>query len=274
MERLLGILNGYRKKSLTLEEEHEAIVNVLDSLCSLLLVDECSEHFRRLQGFELLMILCKKQSELRRHVIKVFDYALTQHELPSSAKNGRYFVEKGGLPIVFGVFMQSAKKKKGDLVIKLTKEDQQEDEQHVLNILVGLLISTEGLIHERVLFKFIENTFEKLQRLFELHIKLWQPLAEFELDKFEAPEEVQYLAEDYGLDRIERADLLIGLLQTSQEAEKLSEGDSITGKIKEFMKFNGVSFQQIKQVLRLGLVRADEESLYTKAVLRVYEQLP
>jgi len=140
MERLLCILNGYRKKSISLEEEHEALVNVLDGLCSLLLVDECAEQFRRLQGFELLMSLSKKQGELRRHIIKLFDYAVTQHELPSSAKNARYFIEKGGLPIVFGVFMQSGKKKKGDLVIKLTKEDHEQDEQHVLNILVGLLI--------------------------------------------------------------------------------------------------------------------------------------
>ena len=37
MERILGILNIYRKKKLELEEEHEALVNLINSLCTLLL---------------------------------------------------------------------------------------------------------------------------------------------------------------------------------------------------------------------------------------------
>lgn len=77
MERLLGILNSYRKKTLELEEEHEALVNVIDTLCSIILVQECQDHFRHLQAFELLLSLSKKQPELRRHILKVFDYALS-----------------------------------------------------------------------------------------------------------------------------------------------------------------------------------------------------
>lgn len=60
--------------------------------------------------------------------------------------------------------------------MKLTADEIQADEVHTLNIFIGLLINSlsdekEGglVIHERVLFKFIENDFEKLQRLFELH---------------------------------------------------------------------------------------------------------
>ena len=32
--------------------------------------------FRRLEGFELLISICKKEKLLRRHAVKVFDYAL------------------------------------------------------------------------------------------------------------------------------------------------------------------------------------------------------
>ena len=60
MERILGILNTYRKKALELEEEHEALVNLTDALCSLLMVEENLEVFRKLQGFELLFSLLKK----------------------------------------------------------------------------------------------------------------------------------------------------------------------------------------------------------------------
>lgn len=37
IERILGILNSYRKKTLELEEEHEALVNLNNILCSLML---------------------------------------------------------------------------------------------------------------------------------------------------------------------------------------------------------------------------------------------
>ena len=38
MERILGILNKYRKdKNITLEEEHEALVNLFDILCALIM---------------------------------------------------------------------------------------------------------------------------------------------------------------------------------------------------------------------------------------------
>ncbi len=60
MERILGILNTYRKKTLELEEEHEALVNLTDAICSLLMVEENLEVFRKLQGFELLFSLLKK----------------------------------------------------------------------------------------------------------------------------------------------------------------------------------------------------------------------
>lgn len=60
LERILGILNIYRKKKLELEEEHEALVNLIDLLCTLLLHQEISDHFRNIQGFELLISLSKK----------------------------------------------------------------------------------------------------------------------------------------------------------------------------------------------------------------------
>ena len=76
LERILGILNTYRKKKLELEEEHEALVNLIDIICTLLMQQEITDHFRHIQGFDLLISLCRKQSELRRHIIRVFDYSL------------------------------------------------------------------------------------------------------------------------------------------------------------------------------------------------------
>ena len=48
LEKILGILNSYRKKTLELEEEHEALVNLNNILCSLMLQQEAADHFRHL----------------------------------------------------------------------------------------------------------------------------------------------------------------------------------------------------------------------------------
>ena len=81
----------------------------------------------------------------------------------------------------------------------MNKEDFHDDDKHVLSSILGLLINSqtkeEGgvVIHERVVFKFIENSFEKLQRLFELHLKYYSQVEDFDLSKFEDAEEIEYL---------------------------------------------------------------------------------
>ena len=48
LERILGILNGYRRRKIELEEEHEALVNLIDAICSILMVQDCLDQFKRL----------------------------------------------------------------------------------------------------------------------------------------------------------------------------------------------------------------------------------
>ena len=131
-----------------------------------------------------------------------------------------------------------------------------------MSVLLGLLLNTEdmesSIPHERVLFKFMENNYEKLQRLFELHIKYFQRVEDFDLSKFEESEEIGYLGQDYGFQVLEKADTIIGYLFTSERGRKLSEGDPIHEKIKEFMKFNGIKMEQVKEVLRIHKVTLGE----------------
>lgn len=177
MERLLKIFNLYRKaRTLKLEEEHEAIVNLFDAVSATLLQAENLKLFMKLQAFELLISLFQKQKQFRRHIVKVFDYALSSAQ--ENTKVSRHFIESGGLSTVFSFFMQkdkaSGKKKQKqklgeEVYIKLSHEEVEEDEEHTVTILLNLLVNTapeEGqpsdVTHERVLFKFIENNYEKL----------------------------------------------------------------------------------------------------------------
>jgi hypothetical protein len=73
-----------------------------------------------------------------------------------------------------------------------------------------------------VIFKFIENDFEKLQRLIEFHQKLFEQVAEFDLTKFDSAEDVQYLIDDYRFETLELVDFLLAFLSTSQAAATLS----------------------------------------------------
>ena len=48
MERLLSIMNGYRKGKIETEEELEALVNICDSISATLLIDENLNMFRQI----------------------------------------------------------------------------------------------------------------------------------------------------------------------------------------------------------------------------------
>lgn len=93
----------------------------------------------------------------------------------------------------------------------------------MLSSIIGLLLNTipepseEGgaVRHERVIFKFIENNFEKLQRLIELHIDYSKNLHDFELNKFQTSEDIEYLVEDYKFDVLELVDIILAFLFTS-----------------------------------------------------------
>ena len=54
-------------------------------------------------------------------------------------------------------------------------------------------------------------------------------------------------------------DIIIIFLQTSEAANKLSEGDSITNKINEFIKFNGIKRESLKQVIKLAQIRYGDQ---------------
>eukprot|EP00347_Sterkiella_histriomuscorum_P007260 403349645 len=189
MERLLAIINLYRKKrTLQLEEELEAVANIFDTISALLLTQESLDQFRKLEAFELMMSICKKQKLFRRHIIKVFDFGLSISSGVDTKKNCKHFVDKGGLPVIFAFFMMKQevknkpKKKKiqDEIYVKVTADEIQQDESRLLNILIGLILNTQpdeaqetGVVtHERILFKFIENDFEKLQRLFDARLRI------------------------------------------------------------------------------------------------------
>ena len=66
---------------------------------------------------------------------------------------------------------QKKKAKKGgnDIYIRLSSDDIMEDVDQICQVIISLLLNATDLALDRVIFKFIENNFDKLKRLVELH---------------------------------------------------------------------------------------------------------
>ena len=80
----------------------------------------------------------------------------------------------GGLSHIFAYFMLEDKSSKGKILDRLSLDDVISDDETTAQLIFSLIInSEEGVIRDRVIFKFIENKFEKLQRLVSLHNKYY-----------------------------------------------------------------------------------------------------
>eukprot|EP01028_Stygiella_incarcerata_P013763 TRINITY_DN8404_c0_g1_i1.p1 TRINITY_DN8404_c0_g1~~TRINITY_DN8404_c0_g1_i1.p1 ORF type:complete len:552 (+),score=166.34 TRINITY_DN8404_c0_g1_i1:159-1814(+) len=154
MDALLIVLSRFRKRDPSSGEEMEAMENIFDCICCLLLHQENKHIFREMEGFELLLLLIRTRKKCRMSAVKMLDYALTQ-----SHENCEYFVHISGLKILFPVFMKM-RLKKGDL----------DNEEHVLSSLFQLFenMDSEKLFYTRLIAKFEENEFEKTNKLLDM----------------------------------------------------------------------------------------------------------
>lgn len=82
-----------------------------------------------------------------------------------------------GLPFLFSFFMRKEatagkKKKKKGFVYKQSRDEEEEDEHYSVSLIVNIfriLKKAGGVNFDRVFYKFKENSFEKIDRLIELH---------------------------------------------------------------------------------------------------------
>ena len=79
-----------------------------------------------------------------------------------------------GLPLLFSFYMkkesiEKKKKSKKLFVYKQSKDEEEEDDYHWLSILANMLLCCTKVNFDRWFYKFIENSFEKTERLIELY---------------------------------------------------------------------------------------------------------
>lgn len=97
----------------------------------------------------------------RNGALKVLDYALSG---PEGRNNCNKFVDIFGLRTLFPLFMKKPKRNK-------SSSSCEEQEEHVCSIIASLLRNCNSQLRQRILTKFSENEYEKVERLLELHLK-------------------------------------------------------------------------------------------------------
>ncbi|GEM09010.1 beta-catenin-like protein 1 [Rhodotorula toruloides] len=186
VEILLKVLSTYRKRDPVGSEEEEYMENVFDALCSCLSsptpppsnpsvppVHAVKAAFLADEGIELLVLMLKAKNMSRNRAIKTLDHALQGREGATLCER---FVEALGLKTLFAAFMgRSDDKKKRKAPLAATHGDT----EHILAILSSLFTSlpSDSPPRMRLLAKFVENDYEKIDRLLEIREELENRIA-------------------------------------------------------------------------------------------------
>jgi beta-catenin-like protein 1 len=199
---ILEELAKYRKKDLIGDEE-EYVENLFDILCITLQLSDSKLLFIKAQGIELMFLMIKYLNLIRAkrfctsRALKCLDYFI----IKSDSNSCREFIDKGGLKICFPLF--NPKRTSKGFVVK----DQQE---HLLSILSNLfqflykkpeigkgklvevgVLDKQDAYMQRVIYKFMENSFEMLHFVILLYTKTEHE--QFEEDYLERLENGLYL---------------------------------------------------------------------------------
>lgn len=209
MDELLQAIAPYRKRDPSSEEEEEFVENLVNSLCSVLLLPAAQNHFRHLEGLELVLRCMKDRTQyVFRGALRILDHAIIGNK-----RNCERLVEVGGLKILFSVFMgkKTAKVKNK----KVKGAEKAKEEENIMSIMASLcaLLTPEAKydVFDRFHAKFVENDMEKMDRLVDLFAKYHHRVAQSDLaekseyDDDEDEEDERYLRRlDAGLFTLQR----------------------------------------------------------------------
>lgn len=188
---LLGSLDGidvllqqlavYKRQDPATSEETEFMENLFNCLCSSLMARENRERFLRGEGLQLMILMLRERKLSRNGSLKVLDHAMAG---PDGRDNCNKFVDVLGLRTIFPLFMKTPKRNKQRII------SMEEHEEHVCSIIASMLRNSKGPQRQRLLPKFSENDFEKVERLLELHIRYLEKVEAVDIEIEETEKEM------------------------------------------------------------------------------------
>jgi len=240
---LLQQLAFYKRHDPGSNEEAEYMENIFNCLCSSLLHGPNREKFLKGEGPHLMNLLIKEKKQSRSGAIKVLNHAVTG---PDGSGNANKVVEIFGLRSLFPLFMKTPKKTKRK---GLTAP---EFEEHIISILAGILQHvTAGQLKSRIMIKFEENNFEKVERLIELHFKYEDKVravdrviqADLAADSESLDEDEVYLRRlDSGLFSLQLLDYIL--------LEVCASNPNVREKVAKLLQLRQSSFESVAKIVK------------------------
>nr|XP_043608435.1 beta-catenin-like protein 1 [Erigeron canadensis] len=251
-QKRLGQMNGvdvilqavamYKSRDPKSLDEEEMVENLFDCLCCMLMPLENKERFLKAEGVELMIIIMNQKKLCYGSAIRALDFAMTNY--PPACER---FVDVMGLKTAFPAFMgkiPTTKNKK--------KRSKEELEERLISLVASLFGGVlRGSRRERLLSKFVENEFEKIDRLMELYMRYAnrvkeesERLDELELDDLEMDEDEKYNRKlESGLYSLQLIAVILGHLWTSDHPR-------IRSRIELLLKQQKLTKKDVKNVLQ------------------------
>ncbi|KAF9467238.1 Catenin-beta-like protein [Collybia nuda] len=163
IEILLNILSQYRRRDPADADETEFMENIFDILCSALNETTNKKLFLSAEGPDLMLLMMKEKLQSRSRSIKTLDFAMSG---TSGSAICEVFVEALGLKTLFSALMGKAGKKQKSNPIPIASQDT----AHILGIISSLFsnIASDSPSRIRLLTKFVESNYEKVDKLLEI----------------------------------------------------------------------------------------------------------
>lgn len=180
----------------------------------------------------------------RNGSLKVLDHAMSGID---GRDNCNKFVDILGLRTIFPLFMKTPKRNKKRLL------SSDEHEEHVVSIIASMLRNCKGAQRQRMLAKFTENDYEKVDRLIELHLKYLEKVDAVD-DELESQQRNPEMTEEEEADDNYLKRLSSGLftLQLIDYVilEICSTSEAIKQRVLQILNMRGGSIKTIRHVMR------------------------
>ncbi|KAF8974523.1 DUF1716-domain-containing protein [Flammula alnicola] len=262
VELLLKVLSQFRRRDPIDADETEYMENLFDALCSAMSEPTIKKTFLDAEGPDLMILMIKEKHESKSRSIKVLDYAMSG---PAGAPVCEAFVEALGLKTLFTVFMGKPSKRQ-----KTNVETASEDIGHILGIISSLLtyLPSDSACRIRVLAKFVEGEYEKIDKLLELRDGARKRLKTTDSEVEKERQDILNTEGEHGLSSdaedafyIRRLDGGLFTLQTVDYilAWLMMEDDGIRNHALRMLDRRNQSLEDILQTLRLYHDHVDDD---------------
>ncbi|VVA96249.1 unnamed protein product [Arabis nemorensis] len=289
-QKRLGQMNGvdavlegvamYKSKDPKSPDEEEMLENLFDCLCCLLMPLENKERFVNAEGVELMIIIMKQKKYAYGSAIRALDFAMTNY--PPACER---FVDVMGLKTAFAAFMGKASFSfpvSLSLMIPLNKRIKRERykeelEERVISLIASLFAGIlRGSRRDRLLSKFVESEYEKIDRLMELYMRYSdrvrseaERLDQLELDDLELDEDEKYNRKlESGLYSLQLIAVILGHIWCSEHS-------GMRARIELLLKQQKLSKNDVKEILQeyhdnIGDLEGPEEKERGQARIQLF----